>query len=1125
MSLKAIGRSIPQLESGSKVTGRGQYTHDVSLPGMLYACVLRSPHAAARIEGIDAEAARAMPGVACVITAADFSDNRYVNFGPAYADRYPMARDVVRFHGEEVAAVAAETPQQAWAAAQAIAVGYTAMPAATSLEAALAPDAPEIHPAKPNLPRNVAQLADARFGDVDKAMQSAVLSVEGSFRHGIVWPVCMETNATVARFDAASGELEVWCGTQAPFFVRKELAQVIGLPLGKIKVRSVLIGGGFGGKSQAPEQIAIAAMLAVRCGRPVKLVLSRDEEYLAGKTDHAKVMHLKTAVDADGNIVARFLEGLVDNGAYTHMGPVYVSAMRQRLLNLYRVQSAEYKAKLVYTNKVPGGSYRGMGAPGIIWALETQIDEIADKLGLDPVEYRKRIANRPGDVTQLGWKITSCALADCIQRAADLIGWEQKRGKLPKYRGIGIASMIHPSGSVLYPEGNFSNVALTAQPDGRFLIGTQTADAGTGQNTILAQLVADKLELPVELFDVLHMDTEQNPDDLGSAASRVTFVTGNAALNAGGDLLTEFKRRLAEDWSVSPDAIAYAGGIFAHPADASQNVGIDQLAQRYGSIRVEGHYAIDQARPDANGFGNYAVSYAFAAQAVEVEVDPETGHVRVLNVASVQDVGRVLNPTALEGQTYGGIMQGIGMALSEEVLFQDGKPVNRSLINYRVPRIADTPHIAVEFIETSEELGPFGAKAAGEPTINATIAAVANAVANAVGHRFHTLPITPEAVLAVLRAREPKPALKPYKRPYNAEVAAVRAAYPAMFPAMQKLGAALGHKRPRIGSFDLRQADNLQTALDTLGETANAAKLIGGGTDLLPGIRQGVYAPALLLSCAGLPGMRDIAIDGRGTISIGAAVTLSQLQNHAGIRQWLPGLYDAIGQIATLQVRNRATVAGDLCQEKRCWFFRSATPCYRFSGPSCPCYAVLGESRHHSIIGAGRCAAPCVSDLAPILTALGACLHVVGPQGNRVVLVEDLYVWAGETVLRRDEIITRIEIPAAAGAFHYEKYARWRGDFAESAAAVSLSGDRNCLRHVRISLGGVAPKPVRAMESEKLLLGAGLSQARIRAAAEAAVHGALPLKDNHYKTTLTIAVVGRAIAAALDALPVEMAAE
>ena len=415
---------------------------------MLYGAILRSPHPHAIIRSVDVSNALAMPDVVAAISGQDFPEKKYVNAGPNFADRYPMARDKVRFTGEEVAAVAATSIAAAQAALAAIDVTYEALPAAFDAETAMAPGAPVIHE-KPDLPRNIAQQSVADFGGIEAAFEKADHVFEATFEHGIVAPICLETNGVLAAFDSARGSLQLWAPTQAPFFVRKEIAHVLDLPIEDVHVRAVVIGGGFGGKSQSPEPIAIAAMLSMKAGKPVKILLNRQEEFLSGKSDHAKKMRVKSAVAADGTILGRYTDFWVDNGAYTHMGPAYISAVRQRTCNLYRVGAAGFDGKLVHTNKVSGGSYRGMGSPQIIWAIETQIDEIAEKLGKDKLEYRIEIANRPGDTTPMGWEIGTCALAECLAEAGKRIGWAEKKDNMPANRGIGFASMINPSVGVL----------------------------------------------------------------------------------------------------------------------------------------------------------------------------------------------------------------------------------------------------------------------------------------------------------------------------------------------------------------------------------------------------------------------------------------------------------------------------------------------------------------------------------------------------------------------------------------------------------------------------------------------------------------------------------------------------
>lgn len=1145
-ALRHVGRPVPQIEAAEKVTGAGLYTHDLTLPGMLYGAILRSPHAHARLRRVDTAAAAALPGVCAVIAGAEVRRG-YLNFGPAHADRWPLARDRVRFFGEEVAAVAAETPEAAAAALRAIAVDYEVLPAVFAPEAALAPGAPVLHD-RPGLPANVAQRSTADWGGIAAAFAEAAHVVEGRFAHGIVAPVCLETNAVLASHDAAAGTLDIWAGTQAPFFARKEVAHITGLALHAVRIRPVLIGGGFGGKSQCPEPIAIAALLSMRAGRPVKIVLTRLEEFLSGKTDHAKDMRLATAADAGGRLTGRRCDYVVDNGAYTHMGPAYVSAVRQRTSSLYRVAAAGFDGRLVHSNKVPGGSYRGMGAPQIIWAIETQIDELAERLGKDPLAYRLELANRPGETTPQGFRISTCALADCLTEAARRIGWDEARRRPPRtgarWRGVGLAAMINPSVGVLYPEGNFANVALELDAGGGLRLATQAADCGTWQNTVLAQLAAEVLDVAPERIAVVHMDTEIAPDDLGSAASRVTFVTGQAALNAGTSLRAAVSERLAARWGVAPEAIAFAGDALGLPGDNRRWLSWAQAAALTGPLRVEGRHEIDLARPDPKtGYGHYAATYGFGAQAAEVEVDPGTGQVRVLRVVSVLDIGRVVNPLALDGQMQGGIVQGIGMALSEELVFAEGRPVNTSLISYKVPRIFEAPRIETAYVETRDPTGPLGAKAGGEHSINPTVAAVANAVAHATGVRPRQLPVTPHRLRDALAAAAagdtpnatvtgtapgadtgPGPGTagrraptQPWRRAYNLEVAAVRAAYPKLvYPALKRLGARLGRRLEPATGFDIATPEDLAAALALLAGPPGAARVLAGGTDLLTGIRQGIVSPRRLVDISGLAELQGIVIaDDR--VSIGAAVTLSDILAHDGVRAAVPMLAEGLELVATRQIRNVATLGGDLCQEKRCWFFRSALPCFKNGGASCPCYAITNDNRHHAILGAGRCAAPCIADAAPMLTALDATAVIAGPSGPRRQPVETLYRAAGEPRIAPGEILQRIEIPRLSDTrAAYEKYAQWRGDFPEASAAVRLRLDGGRLRDVRLSLGGVAPLPMRARHAEAHLAAAGLGDAAIAEAARRSLRGALPLRDNAAKADMLVAVTERALLRARD---------
>lgn len=1120
-ALREVGKRRPQAGIEMRVRGGAIYTHDVSLPGMLYGAILRSSHAHARILSIDISEANSLAGVHAIITAEDFKDRHYYHLGGNYSDRRPLAKDKVRFWGEEIAAVAADTLEIAERACSLILVEYEVLPTAFTPEDALKADAPEIHEQENAAAgKNLAIRFTANYGDVDAALAKASFVLEDEFRHGIVAPACMETNGTVARFDADEGKLELWTATQAPYFIRKEIAHVVGLDEKKVRIRSVEVGGGFGGKSKVCEQEALAAMLSIKSARPVKITLNRRDEFVSGKTDHAKRIRIRTAVSEDGRILNRHVSVQIDNGAYTAYAPTYVGASRQRTTCLYRIETAHYDCDLVYTNKVPGGQYRGMGAPHTIWAIESHMDEIALRLNRDPLEYRISQANQPGDVTPLKWRISTCGLTDCLRDAGRMIGWDEKRKNSQPLRGVGVASMIHPSGGVIYQEGNFANSRIELTADGHVIVHTQTADTGTWQNTTLAQVAAEALGISTEDVFVSHMDTDDAPADLGSAASRVTFVTGNATLRAAETLKAKILAGLSRQWNCGVEDITIEGGFARHATEPNRAADLREVTRLVGPLEANGYFTTPGERPDPKtGEGNYAATYVFGAQAAEVEVDRNTGRISVLRMAVAQDVGRALNPTAVEGQIYGGVLQGIGMALLEEMIFEEGRPVNASFLDYAVPRIGSAPKIDISLVETNDPLGPYGAKAGAEPTINATIAAVANAVFHATGIRFKELPMSPDRVLAALEEKDGrKPSLKPWKRAYNAEVATVRAMYPGVvFPALRKVGTKFARvpekaKKPRV----LVPATTAEL-LEQLSNKEIKSRIVAGGTDIFVGLKQGIYDPDRLLDVSQLQELQGISLlqGETSTLRIGAATTLDAVARNEIVTRHFPSLVKCIEAIATAQIRRVATVAGDLCQEKRCWFFRSAFPCYKLGGATCPCFAVLGDNRHHSINGAKRCAAPNPSDLAPLLSSLDARAIIVGRSGVRQIPIEGLYLWSGLTKVGKDELIEAIEIPISADAtFAFEKFGLRQGDFAEASVAVRAEWSGRKICALRIFAGAVSPLPLRAGKAEALLTGTALEPEIVTQAAATIVEGSLPLKDNQYKVPLLINLTKQALLAA-----------
>ncbi|MBX3513852.1 MAG: molybdopterin-dependent oxidoreductase [Xanthobacteraceae bacterium] len=1121
MSLHEVGKRRHQAGIEMRVRGGAVYTHDVVLTGMLFGAILRSPHPHAKILSIDTTAARALRGVHAVITNEDFGDRRYYQLGGSYSDRSPLAKGKVRYWGEEVAAVAAETLAIAEQACALISVQYEVLAPIFAPDDALGAHAPEIH-GRENASggKNLAIRFSANYGDVDGALATAAFVLEDEFRHGIVAPSCLETNGTVASYNAGEGKLDLWTATQAPYFIRKEVAQAVGLNEKQVRIRSVEVGGGFGGKSKICEQEALAAMLSIKAKRPVKITLNRRDEFVSGKTDHAKRIRIRTAVAEDGRILNRNVSVQIDNGAYTAYAPTYVGASRQRTTCLYRVETAHYDCDLVYTNKVPGGQYRGMGAPHTIWAIESHMDEIASRLKRDPLEYRISQANQPGDVTPLKWRISTCGLTECLEAAGRMIGWDEKRKSSAPLRGVGVASMIHPSGGVIYQEGNFSNSRAELTAEGRVIVHTQTADTGTWQNTTLAQVAAEALGVGTEDVFVSHMDTEDAPPDLGSAASRVTFVTGNATLRAAENLKAKILSALSRQWNCGVEKIAIENGLACHVSEPNRTADLHEIARLTGPLEAEGYFSTPGERPDPKtGEGNYAATYVFGAQAAEVEVDRNTGRITVLRMAVAQDVGRALNPTAVEGQIYGGVLQGIGMALQEEMVFEEGRPVNASFLDYAVPRIGSAPKIDIALVETDDPLGPYGAKAGAEPTINATIAAIANAVFHATGIRFKELPMSPDRVLAALEANDGnKPALKPWKRVYNAEVATVRAMYPdVVFPALRTVGTKFARLPKKSSRPRILVPGDANELVEFLSNKHTKSRIVAGGTDIFVGLKQGIYDPDQLIDVSRLPELQGISFaEGAvSTVRIGAATTLDKIANNERIARLFPSLVSCINLIATPQIRRVATIAGDLCQEKRCWFFRSAFPCYKLGGPTCPCFAVLGDNRHHSINGAKRCAAPNPSDLAPLLSSLNARALVIGLSGKRSISVEELYLWSGLTKIGGDEVIEAIEIPLVPDTtVAFEKFGLRQGDFAEASVAVQAQWADDVVSALHIYAGAVSPLPLRARKAEALLTGTRLEPDAVAEAAATIVEGSLPLGDNQYKVPLLINLTKQALLAA-----------
>ena len=1118
-----VGRRVRPIDWDDRSAGRTLFTAD--LPGEpLVGRILRSPHAYAEIVGIDTGKARALPGVHAVITAADFAPGaRYVHRGGPLSDRPPLADGVVRHVGQEVAAVAAETAEQAAAALRAIRVRYRPRRAPLTPGEARSPGARRLH-VRTTDEANVSMRLDTTWGDPDAGHRAASVAVSGSFTYPSVSHAVMEPNTTLAAWDAARGRVELWTSTQAPWFIAKEVSQLLGIDHDDVVIREVAAGGGFGSKSKASEHEALAAALSRAAGHPVLVALTREEELGANKPRHRFETTLRTEADADGVLRALDADVAVDNGSYNHMG---TSVMRVGVITLgsmYRPDGVRFTARLVDTATQPGGQFRGYGTPQVSLAMESQVDEIAERLGIDPIDLRLRNLAPEHAETLCGYRVGTSRLSDCLVAVRDGLDWDAARaaprGDGPVSRGWGVAAGSHGSGAFAYDQADRSDAALDLFDDGRVRVRHGGSDAGTGQNTILAQIAAEELGVDLADVEVLSTDTERTPFELGAWSSRGTHMTGSSVGQAGRELGDRLRALAAEKLGADAAEVTLRGGrAHAHGRDVELGdlVGLapearDGVLSHETSYRVEG---TEMLTPDKDR-ANLSPSYAFAAHGAVVDVDRRTGEVRVADYLAAHDVGTAINPTAVEGQIVGGAAMGLGAALGEDLVREAGRVVNSTYLHYALPRNADLPRVRAHVVDNHEAAGPYGAKSVGEMSIVPPGAAVANAVADALGVRIRELPITPDKVLTALAAQDGHRRRHGIRRrPSRWWIAAIRALYPlGLHHVLDRWGTRLGparraRSRPPAPAPAVHVATGLDDALTALARPGAAA--LGGGTDVLPDrARQARPAPVLVATSA-VTELRRLEVAGE-VLRIGGAVTLAELAEHPGTPDVL---VTALRSIASPQIRNTATVAGNLVQAKRCWFFRNGFDCYKRNGATSPCYAILGDHRfQHAAVDGHRCQAVTPSDVGTVLPALDATLHLVGPGGaRRVVDAADFYSGPGETVLRDDELVAEVRVPLAAGRRGaFTKLGLYTGDFATASAALTLTTDEDgSWRDVRLVLGAIAPTPWRLRAVEAALEGTRPTVAEVRRLVDAELdRHAHPLPGNGWKLDAAAGLVEQA---------------
>jgi len=753
MTWKVIGKGLPKIDSISKVTGEAQYTVDLKLPGMLYGNILRSPLPHAKIKSIDTSRAEELQGVHAVITAKDVPLNKF-SFFQWLADKTILCSDKVRYVGDEVAAVAAVDEETALEALSLINVEYEPLPAVFDVEGAMNPGAPLIHDKEKNIGFHVERL----FGDPDKAFEECDYICEDRYVTGQVSHCCLEVSNCIVKWDS-SGRLTIWTNTQAPHTQRQEIARILGIPIRNVRIINSTMGGGFGSKLVIDMKLPIAAILSKKTGCPVRIENSRVEEFSTAKTRYSYTIYVKTGAKKDGRLWAREMKVIGDNGAYHDKGPATLNFSSMMFGTLYNIPNIRYEGNLVYTNKQMGTAFRGFGNPQIAFACETQLDVLANKIGMDPLELRLRNANQPDQMTFCGAEITSCGMKECMEAAARAIGWEEKRrGK--GLRGVGLANMVHTGAGGRFYGYNAADAFIKLSDDGTVTLITPAQDMGQGAHTVMAQIVAEELGVNLEDINVISNDTDLTPYDLGSWGSRTTFMNGNAVLDAARNTKKEIITVASEMLEAIPDDIILEGGrVFVK--GSSDQYSFSELAdyainRRGVPISGKGRFVdkLPSGYTIKEGFAKNIPTFAFGTQTAEVEIDEETGEVKVLKVVAAHETGTTINTLMAEGQIEGSVVQGIGYALMEGLTLKNGKVINDGFLDYKIPTIGDIPEIETILIETNDPHGPFGAKGIGEPGLVPTAPAIANAIFNAAGIMIKELPIIPEKILKALKEKK-----------------------------------------------------------------------------------------------------------------------------------------------------------------------------------------------------------------------------------------------------------------------------------------------------------------------------------------------------------------------------------
>lgn len=804
-----IGKPTAMVDAAAKTTGSGKYTDDLSLPGMLIGKILHSPYPHARIKTIHTSRAENLDGVVAVVVGKD-APNPY-GILPVGHDEHALAIDKVRYVGDNVACVVAISEGIAEKALELIDVEYEVLPAYFDPEESMKAEHDLIHD---NKAHNTEKDYHHVFGDPEKGFAEADEIAEARFIANEVTHAAMEPHCTLASFDidphtGKPGRLTVWSSTQVPYYLQHKLSLVLDMPMAQVRVIKPLVGGGFGGKSEVIPLEIIAAVAARKAKAPVKITYTREEVFWAHRGRPRTIVDLKTGVKSDGRITAVKARVVQDGGAYCSYGVVTILYSGALLGALYDIPNIQYDGYRVLTNKPACGAMRGHGTVNVRFAFESQLDELAAKIGMDPADIRERNLLKPPCVTINGLRVQSYGLPECIEKIVGRSGWKARKGKLPRGRGLGIACSHYVSGaanSIIRSDMPHSTVNIKIDRDGGVVVYTGASEIGQGSDTMTAQIAAEALGCSLSRVRIVAADTDLTPIDIGSYSSRVTFMAGNATLRAANEVKKLIAAAAAKKMNCAPEELVFRGdqvtktALPSHEARGPDSRGPlsphDSSAPSV-SGRVEGQIlrgSLQQKRKDEGpkdsmtfeeavvaaidfhgaltGTGSYAPppearggkhkgagvgpspAYSYSAQVAEVSVDEETGEVTVHKVWAAHDCGRALNPVSVEGQIIGSVWMGMGQALTEEMVWKDGMLMNPGLLEYRSPSSVESPEIEPIIVESIDPEGPFGAKECSEGSLAATIPAIANAIYDAVGIRLHESPFTPERVLAALRAKK-----------------------------------------------------------------------------------------------------------------------------------------------------------------------------------------------------------------------------------------------------------------------------------------------------------------------------------------------------------------------------------